>query len=134
MPDTDTRLRSMRRELLIARATLEREELLQHMDELRGRSRPAQLVAHAASSGMQRLRDARLAGIGGSTVRILMRHPWLLASLLSMLRRGRVLRLGMLAAAAGGAAWWWSRQRALREQQSELPFDVRASDLDDLGI
>lgn len=131
---TDARLRAMRRELLIARATLEREELLQHMEVLRGRSRPARIVAHAASRGIQRLRDARHAGAGGAALRIVMRNPWLIASLLSVLRKGRVLRLGLLAAAVGGAAWWWSRQRALREQQTELPFDASADELDDLGI
>lgn len=131
---TDARLRAMRRELLIARATLEREELLQHMDDLRGRSRPARIVAHAASSGMQRLRSARYAGVGSAALRIVMRNPWLIASLLSVLRSGRVLRLGLLAVAVGGAAFWWSRQRAMHASQAELPFEADAGELDDLGI
>jgi len=135
MPHTDPALRAMRRELLVARAAFEREELLQHMDTLRGRLRPARIVANAAHSGMQRLREARFAGVGSAALRVLARNPWLIASLLATLRRGRVLRLGLLGVAAAGAAWWWTRHRRMAsEEQPELPFDARPGELDDLGI
>lgn len=134
MAHTDPALRAMRRDLLVARATLEREELLEHMDTLRGRSRPARIVANAAASGMYRLRNARYAGLGGAALRVLMRNPWLIASLLAALRRGRLLRLGLLGVAAAGAAWWWSRHLSAAPEQPELPFDAHSGDLDDLGI
>jgi len=134
MPRIDPALRAMRRDLLVARAALEREELLQHMDTLRGRTRPARIVADAAASGVQRLRNARYAGLGAAALRVLARNPWLLASLLATLKRGRVLRLGFLGIAVAGAAWWWSRHlHTASDAQPELPFDTDGG-LDDLGI
>jgi len=134
MSRTDPALRAMRRDLLVARAALEREELLEHMDTLRGRSRPARIVANAAASGMYRLRNARYAGVGRAALRVLVRNPWLIASLLAALRRGPLLRLGVLGVAAAGAAWWWSRHLRAAPAQPELPFDAQAGELDDLGI
>lgn len=123
MPHTDPALRAMRRDLLVARATLQRETLMQHWDTLHGRARPALIVADVAAAGVQRLRTARYAGAGSAALRVLARNPWLVASLFAGFRRGRVLKLGLLGVAVAGAAWWWGRHRP-SPAQSELPFDA----------
>lgn len=120
-------VRTLQRELLLARAAAERAALAAQLDALRERTRSPRGVAgllFAGARGAQRSGATRVLPLAFTVVR---RQPWLLATLVGggvKIARSRTLRLLVVAGALGAAAWWWL-------QRAELPPDASGVEPDD---
>ena len=104
--------RAAQRSLLVARATLERAQLLQQLDVLSPPDKPL-----GVASGLGRLAQGSLRGgswmdLAHSALEMVRRHPVLVPTLATGLKlaRGRAGRLALLAVVVGAVAWSLQRR------------------------
>jgi hypothetical protein len=103
--------RALRRELLIARAAMERAEFAERLDVLELRSRsglPGVLLRGAGSA-----RRSGLLGVAATGIRLARSQPWLVPAVAGgalRLARSRTLRWVAVAAVVAAAVWWVRRQ------------------------
>jgi hypothetical protein len=111
MARTEVEQRTLRRELLLARAAVERAALADRLDELERRSRsglPGALLRGASSA-----RRSGLLGVAASGIRLARSQPWLVPAVVGgavRLSRSRTLRWVAVAAVVATAVWWVRRQ------------------------
>jgi hypothetical protein len=111
MARTEVEQRTLRRELLLARAAVERAALADRLDELERRSRsglPGALLRGASSA-----RRSGLLGVAASGIRLARSQPWLVPAVAGgalRLARSRTLRWVAVAAVVATAVWWVRRQ------------------------
>ena len=103
--------RAMQRNLLAARAMLERAQLLQQLDTLSPPDKPL-----GVASGIGRLAQGSLRGgwvsVALAALQVVRRHPVLLPTLATAARiaRSRVGRVVLLVGVVGAVAWAVQRQ------------------------
>lgn len=112
--------RALRRDLLLARAAVERAALAERLDvlELRsGRGLPGMLLGGAASAQRSGLLRAAVTGL-----RFARSQPWVVPTIAAgamRLVRSRTLRWVALAAVVAAAVWWVRRQTAAAAPSGE---------------
>lgn len=122
MARTEVEQRALRRELLLARAAVERAALTDRLDELERRSRsglPGALLRGASSA-----RRSGLLGVAATGIRIARSQPWLVPAVVGgavRLSRSRTLRWVALAGLAAAAIWWLRRQNGAAVSTDEPP-------------
>jgi acetylornithine/succinyldiaminopimelate/putrescine aminotransferase len=114
MAAADRELRTLKRDLLLARAAVQRAQLAHQLDRLQGRTHG---VRHLAGSvlGTRLLSSAPLLMAAANAVRFVRRQPWVVPTVVTSvarLSRTRTLRWVVLAGVVAAAAWWIRQARA----------------------
>lgn len=106
----DRELRALRIELLIARAELERQQLLQGLDGIEGRTRGVRRLARA----LMPRKPERAMRLASTAIAIARRQAWIAPIVAGLARRAlrvRAVRWVLLFGAVAATAWWFVRSR-----------------------
>ena len=125
--------RALQRDLLLARAALERAQLLLQLDTLSPPGKPLGVASGLSRLAQGSLRSDTWVTLGLSALQLVRRHPVLVPTLVtaSRLVRGRVGRLVLLAGVVGAVAW--AMQRRSRGTEVAADHEV-AADPEDTPI
>ena len=115
MASAEHELRSLKLQLLLARAAAERAQLALQLEQLDGRTRGTRRIFGSAVHGAQRLQSSTLFSLAANALRFARRQPWLVPAVVagtSKLARSRSLRWVALAGVVAAGVWWVRRSRA----------------------
>lgn len=114
MTSAERELRSLKLQLLLARAAAERAQLSLQLGQLEGRTQVTRHIFGSAVHGAQRLQSSTLFSVAAKSLRFARRQPWLVPAIVagtSRLARSRSLRWVALAGVVAVGVWWVRRSR-----------------------
>ena len=117
MTSAERELRSLKLQLLLARAAAERAQIALQLEQLDGRTRVTRHIVGSAVHGAQRLQGSTFFSIAATALRLARRQPWLVPAIVagtSKLARSRSLQWMALAAVVAAGVWWVRRSRTYR--------------------
>jgi len=113
MAAADRELRALKRDLLLARAAVQRAQLSHQLERLQGRTHGVRSMAGSVL-GSRFLPSAPLLIAAANALRFVRRQPWVIPTMVTgatKLGRTRILRWVVLAGVVAAAAWWLRQAR-----------------------
>lgn len=120
MSSAERELRSLRVQLLLARAAAERAQIALQLEQFDGRTRATRQFVGGAIHGAQRVQGSTLFAAAAAALRLVRRQPWLVPTIVagtSKLARSRSLRWMALAGVVAAGVWWVRRSHESRPEQ-----------------